>query len=161
MKMPSALLAPYETNQPVSRCRWIPSHQPIHWDVHDDVIKWKHFPRHWPFVREIHRSPVNSPHKVQWHEALILSLICAWTNAWVNNRDAGDLRRFRAHHDVTVVLLANIHPWLSYVTGQCSHFIHVVHPSYNTVFFKLPTVDTTHQWPLLLTWFNFYPSMYK
>ena len=28
---------------------------------HDDVIKWKHFPRYWPFVREIHRSPVNSP----------------------------------------------------------------------------------------------------
>ena len=20
--------------------------------IHDDVIKWKHFPRHWPFVRE-------------------------------------------------------------------------------------------------------------
>ena len=30
---------------------------------HDDVIKWKHFPRYWPFVRGIHRSPVNSPHK--------------------------------------------------------------------------------------------------
>ena len=29
--------------------------------VHDDVIKWKHFPRNWPFVREIHRSPVNFP----------------------------------------------------------------------------------------------------
>ena len=28
----------------------------------DDVIKWKHFPRYWPFVRGIHRSPVNSPH---------------------------------------------------------------------------------------------------
>ena len=24
----------------------------------DDVIKWKHFPRYWPFVRGIHRSPV-------------------------------------------------------------------------------------------------------
>ena len=24
--------------------------------VHDDVIKWKHFPRNWPFVRGIHRS---------------------------------------------------------------------------------------------------------
>ena len=24
---------------------------------HDDVIKWKHFPRHWPFVGGIHRSP--------------------------------------------------------------------------------------------------------
>ena len=31
--------------------------------LHDDVIKWKHFPRYWPFVRGIHRSPVNSPHK--------------------------------------------------------------------------------------------------
>ena len=27
---------------------------------HDDVIKWKHFPRYWPLVRGIHRSPVNS-----------------------------------------------------------------------------------------------------
>ena len=28
--------------------------------LHDDVIKWKHFPCYWPFVRGIHRSPVNS-----------------------------------------------------------------------------------------------------
>ena len=39
---------------------------------HDDVIKWKHFPRYWPFVRGIHRSPVNSPHKGQWCGALML-----------------------------------------------------------------------------------------
>ena len=38
---------------------------------HDDVIQWKHFPRHWPFVRGIHRSPVNSPHKGQWYGALM------------------------------------------------------------------------------------------
>ena len=30
---------------------------------HDDVIKWKHFPCYWPFVRGIHRWPVNSSHK--------------------------------------------------------------------------------------------------
>ena len=36
-----------------------------------DVIKSKHFPRHWPFMRGIHRSPVNSPHKGQWRGALI------------------------------------------------------------------------------------------
>ena len=42
---------------------------------HDDVIKWKHFPRYWPFVRGIHRSPVNFPHKGQWHGALVFSLI--------------------------------------------------------------------------------------
>ena len=67
---------------------------------HDDVIKWKHFPRYWPFVRGIHRSPVNSPHKGQWRGALMFSLICAWINEWVNNREAGDLRRHRAHNDV-------------------------------------------------------------
>ena len=35
--------------------------------------------------------------------ALIFSLICAWANSWVNNRNAGDLRRHRAHYDVTVM----------------------------------------------------------
>ena len=35
--------------------------------------------------------------------ALMVSLICAWTNGWTNYRDAGDLRRYRAHHDVTVI----------------------------------------------------------
>ena len=45
---------------------------------HDDVIKWKHFPHYWPFVRGIHRWPVKSPHKGQWHWAMIFSLICAW-----------------------------------------------------------------------------------
>ena len=45
--------------------------------AHDDVIKWKHFPRYWPFVRGIHRSSVNSPHKGQWRGALMFSLICA------------------------------------------------------------------------------------
>ena len=57
---------------------------------HNDVIKWKHFPRYWPFVRGIHRSPVNSPHKGQWRGALMFSLICDWINGWVNNREAGD-----------------------------------------------------------------------
>ena len=45
--------------------------------THDDVIKWKHFPHYWPFVRGIHRSPVNSQHKGQWRGALMFSLICA------------------------------------------------------------------------------------
>ena len=53
--------------------------------------------------RSIHRSPVNSPHKDQWRGALMFSLICVWINGWVNNREAGDLRRYRAHYDVTVM----------------------------------------------------------
>ena len=72
-------------------------------DSHDDVIKWKHFPRYWPFVWGIHRSSVNSPHKGQWRGALMFSLICAWINRWVNNRQAGDLRHHCAHYDVIVI----------------------------------------------------------
>ena len=70
---------------------------------HVAVIKWKHFHRYWPFVRGIHRSPVNSPHKGQWRGALMFSLICVWINGWVNNREAGDLRRNLAHYDVIVM----------------------------------------------------------
>ena len=70
---------------------------------HDDVVKWKHFPRYWPFVWGIHRSPVNSPHKGQWRGALVFPLICTLINGWVNNRDAGDLRRHGAHYDVIVM----------------------------------------------------------
>ena len=33
----------------------------------------------------------------------VSSLIYAWINGWVNNREAGDLRRHRAHYDVTVM----------------------------------------------------------
>ena len=71
--------------------------------LHDDVIKWKHFPRYCPFVRRIHRSPVNSPHKGRWRGALMFSLIYAWINDWVNNREAGDLRHQRGHYDVIVM----------------------------------------------------------
>ena len=74
------------------------------WIEHDDVIKWKHFPRYWPFVRGIQRSPVNSPHKGQWRGALMFSLICVWINGWINNREAGDFRRYRVHYDVTVMI---------------------------------------------------------
>ena len=74
------------------------------WWVSRDDIKWKHFPRYWPFVRGIHRLLVNSPNKGQWRGALMFSLICAWINGWVNNREAGDLRCHRAHYDVIVMI---------------------------------------------------------
>ena len=70
---------------------------------HDDVIKWKYFPRCWPFVRGIHWSPVNSPHIGQWRGALIFSLIYTRINGWVNNGEAGDLRHHRAQYDATVM----------------------------------------------------------
>ena len=54
-------------------------------------------------LQGIHRSPVNSPHKGQWHGALMFSFIYVWINSWVNNREAGDLWRYRARYDVIVM----------------------------------------------------------
>ena len=68
----------------------------------------EHFPCYWHFVKGIHRWPVNSLHKGQWRWALMFSLIWAWRNGWVNNRDAGDLRQHRAHYDVTVMIRPTI-----------------------------------------------------
>ena len=94
----------------IRSARWYPllaSRSNRYSNTHDDVIKWKYFPRYWSFVRGIHRSPVNSPHKGQWRGALMFSLICARINSWVNNGEAGDLRRHRGHFDVIVMLT----PW--------------------------------------------------
>ena len=85
---------------------------------HDDIIKFKHFPRYWPFVWGIHRSQVNSPHKGQWRIALIFSFICAWINGWVNNHEAGDLKCHLAHYDVIVMkCISKYHLW------NRSHFV--------------------------------------
>ena len=73
---------------------------------------WRHqmetFSAFLAFVREIHRWPVNFPHKGQWRGALMFSLICAWINDWMNNREAGDLRRHCAHYDVIVMTVGTV-----------------------------------------------------
>ena len=61
-----------------------------------------HFMHYWPFVRRIHQSTVDSPHKGQCCGALMFSLVCTWTNVWANNWDAGDLRCHCTQYDVTV-----------------------------------------------------------
>ena len=55
------------------------------------------------------QTPATSefPHKGQWHGALMFSLICTWMEDWVNNREAGDLGRHRAHYDV--IIMSNHH----------------------------------------------------
>ena len=73
--------------------------------THDDVIKWKSFSALLALCAENSPVPVTSPHKGQWRGALMFSLIYAWINEWVNNREAaGDLRRQRGHYDVIVML---------------------------------------------------------
>ena len=67
---------------------------PGEFKTHDDIINGNIFRV---------TGPLNSPHKGQWRVALMFSLICAWINGWVNNFEAGDLRRHRAHYYVSVM----------------------------------------------------------
>ena len=71
------------------------------------LSRWRHqmetFKRYWPFLRGIHRSPMNFQQKGQWSGALMFSLICVWIHSCVNNSETGDWRRHRAHYDVTVM----------------------------------------------------------
>ena len=118
---------------------------------HDDVIKWRYFPRYWPFVRGIHRSPVNSPQKSQWRGALMFCSICVWINGWVNNREAGDLRRYRAHYDViamNIFFLPLCHAMdpkstISQIIIYCTQFL-FHQPVSNTLLFFLSKSNCLH-----------------
>ena len=69
---------------------------------YDDVIKWKHFPRYWPFARGIHRSP-NSPQRPvtrnfdDFFDQRLNKRLRKQSWGWF-------LRRHRAHYDVTVMI---------------------------------------------------------
>ena len=86
----------------------------------------------------IHRSTVNSLHKGQWRGALMFTLICTRINAWVNNREAGDLRcpicplwrhcngtlvqvMARYHQTPSHYLRANVDPNLCHHMASLSH----------------------------------------
>ena len=81
------------------------------------------FPRYWPSVWGIRRSPGNCPHKGQWRGALMFSLICTWTNGLVNSRGVGDMRPHRAHYDVTLMCLFRgaLQPHMSSRWWECKY----------------------------------------
>ena len=120
--------------------------------IHVDVINWKHFPRYWPFVRGIHRSP----HKGQWRRALMFSLMWAWINGYVNNREAGYLRRHRAHYDATFNIIFAIGNIPYSVTFICiPHKEHILTQPTNAVTeylinnivdVRMPFADTSVRW---------------
>ena len=79
-------------------------------------------------------------------------LICVSTNGWINNRDAGDLRRHRAHYDVTVIVLR--------ITKSCSQQAHSHHhhlPAsvsdyFQLVFSKTYRMNSGHTLKIILTY---------
>ena len=62
---------------------------------------------------------MNSPHKGQWHRALVFSLICTRTNGLVNNREAGDLIGNRV--PLNKIYGYPIFKWVV-VAGDCTNY---------------------------------------
>ena len=56
----------------------------------------------------------------------VFFFICVWINNWVNNREAGDLRRYSGHYDVIVMLFTSN---IVYIPGvfytSTSHYQHM------------------------------------
>ena len=141
-----------------------PKPQNIH--RHYDVIKWKRFQRYWPFVRGIHRSPVNSLHKSQWLGTLMVSLVCAWTNNWANNGNTGDFRRRRAYYDGNAVASSvslcerSMHQILDKHRGLVStyfiiHFKHHLTQLNNKYLTRISHyIDNHIQWLMLTSWYG-------
>ena len=77
--------------------------------------------------------PVNSPHKGQWRGALMFYLICVWINSWVNNGEAGDLRRYRSHYDFTVMNLLTKVRWCRALVFSCYRWFETPWRSCDTV----------------------------
>ena len=74
--------------------------------LNNDVIKWKKFPCYWPFWGESTGGfPSQRPVTRSFDEFLY--------SAWATNRDAGNLRNYRAHYDVIVMWWqSNLTSWL-------------------------------------------------
>ena len=124
---------------------------PVSISCHDDVIEWKHFPRYWPFVRGIHRSPMNSPHKGQWRGALMFSLISTWINRWVNNGEASDFRRYRAHYDA--IVMCPVTDFLCIMYWLLGDFKEIVDKKFSSWFQSLMAGVSPVKCPqLIVTW---------
>ena len=91
---------------------------PNNWSTHQNIITsivafrytwWRHQMETISALLALcaRNSPVTGefPSQRPGRGALMFSLICAWINVWINNREAGDLRRNRAHYDVIVMII--------------------------------------------------------
>ena len=63
---------------------------------------------YWELIENISRK---FTYNGQWCRASMFSLIYTWTNGWLNNQDAGDLRCYHAHYDVTVMYGTWVRDW--------------------------------------------------
>ena len=84
----------------------------------------------------------NSPFRGEFPTERPVNLICVGINDWVNKREAGDLKRNRAHFDVTVTGLPAFPPLLfCAIACNIPHIVLLHVTGYKVIPFNIPTVD--------------------
>ena len=81
----------------------------------------------------------------------MFSLICVWINGWVNNRKAGDLRRYGAHYDVIVMS--------SIMTLCCTQAVQTYISLTAVIYHRLADLSEGQGWGLLSQFspFRYFP----
>ena len=86
---------------------------------HEDVVSWKRFPHYWPFVRGIHRWPVNSPRKGPVMRIVDAYFVVIVENFWTNHRVVGNTMKNNMSLDIHVQTNASLTCWLTGLLHQC------------------------------------------
>ena len=73
----------------------------------------------------------------------MFSLICIWINDWVNNGEAGDLRRCPAHYDV-IVMLNTLRP--EWRPTLCTRHFEMSPVQWNILYFDSSFIKGCLQW---------------
>ena len=77
-----------------------------HYEIMNETL-WRHQVETFSALLAlcVGNSPFAGEFSVQMPVTRNFDASFAWANGWMNNRDAGDLKRYRAHYDVTVMEL--------------------------------------------------------
>ena len=123
--------------------------------IHGDVIKWKHFPRHWPLCGKFTGDRWIPRTKAGDAELWCFLWSAPWINGWVNNSQVGDLRRHCAHYDVIVMFRSVFMLWLIIHCILINHSSKLVsmmawrrvedYPSFNSMMTQLETGSSLYK----------------
>ena len=93
----------------------------------EHVMVWKHFSHYRPMVSEIHRWPINSPHKGQWYGVMMFSSLLAWTTCWKKQFrcrwSANHCTRMTSLRYGKILTIKYIHGFAVKMISECIHIL--------------------------------------
>ena len=109
--------------------------------AHNDLIQWKHFRVTGLLCGEFTGHQWIPLRKASDAEARCFLWSALWINVWVNNREAGDLRRHCAHYGV-IVMQVGSHQWFHMKRYWIRHY----HIKALSTIFLISGKSTLHSW---------------